>query len=261
MYRFLDKRFYNSPMVSMDLIEFACGHIGLSASDNVAVLKRRLAPAIEELEEIGFLAPAASEERYQKIKPGVWRIQLQAAKPRGEAPRLRLVEEPAGDVDAEGLAREFYRQWDPATTLQPGVKDVQQARAILERHGADEARALLPLLVQVTRKEWPECRSLSGAGQKYLADAVRLHEQRRRREAGKEAAEDARRREQQQAAERERQERQLLDRWNALSAAEQEAIRAAVLRERDGVPVPEAFVRRLCLEELARRAGPSEPRP
>ena len=90
MYRFLDKRFYNSDGVSMDLIEFACGHVGLTESDNVAILKRRLAPAIAELEAIGFLAPLPPEERFQKVKAGVWRVQFRAA-PRSVgrvAPRL-----------------------------------------------------------------------------------------------------------------------------------------------------------------------------
>jgi hypothetical protein len=277
MYRFLDKRFYNSPIVSMDLVEFACGHIGLSATDNVAILKRRLTPAIEELEKVGFLAAVPVEERYQKVRPGVWRIHLRRPLLEGEAPaeprpscsagaspsndaRSARVSDPASrsarvsdPADAEALAREFYRQWDPTTMLQPGVKDVQQARLLLERHDADEARALLLLLVQVTRKQWPECRSLSGAAQKYLGEALRLHEQRRQREANREMAEEVRRRAQQQTVERERQERELLDRWNALPDAEREAIRAAVLRERGDVPMPEAFVRRLCLEELARR--------
>src|SRR5215207_2415630 len=40
IYRFLDKRFYNTPKLALDLFEFACGHVGLTECDNVAVLKR-----------------------------------------------------------------------------------------------------------------------------------------------------------------------------------------------------------------------------
>ncbi len=79
MYRFLDKRFYSSPSLSLDLVEFACGHVGLTDAGNVAILKRRLTPAIEELEKIGFLVPADVSQRYQKVKAGQWRITLQAA--------------------------------------------------------------------------------------------------------------------------------------------------------------------------------------
>jgi hypothetical protein len=265
LYRFLDKRFYNAPTVVMDLTEFACGHIGLAANENVAVLKRRLAPALEELEQVGFLAPAPAEERYQKVKAGVWRIHLQAAAAgelgasapggrgltplRGPTPPARPSE---SDAEAEALAREFYRQWDSSGLTQPGGKDVRQAQALVQAHGG-EAPALVALLVQVTRKEWPDCRSLSGAAQKYLAHALKLHEQKKRREEDRQAADEARRQAQQTEAERGEEERRLAEAWAALSAAAQDEIRQAVLRDRVGAPAPEAFVRRLCLQELARR--------
>src|SRR5262249_26767750 len=80
LYRFLDKRFYNSPTLSLDLVELACGHVGLAEVDNVAILKRRLAPALAELERIGFLAPLPAGERYEKVKVGVWRIFFRSGK-------------------------------------------------------------------------------------------------------------------------------------------------------------------------------------
>src|SRR5262245_22647316 len=79
MYRFLDMRFYNHPRLSLDLIEFACDHVGLTESDNVAILKRRQLPAILELEDVGFLAKAPLSERFQKVQAGVWRVHFQAA--------------------------------------------------------------------------------------------------------------------------------------------------------------------------------------
>jgi hypothetical protein len=80
-YRFLDKRFYNTDAVSMDLIEFACGHVGLAEADNVAILKRRLAPALAELEAVGFIEKADVKQRYQKLKVGQWRINFRRAGP------------------------------------------------------------------------------------------------------------------------------------------------------------------------------------
>ena len=85
IYRFLDKRFYNTESLSMDLIEFAYGHVGLTESDNVAILKRRLAPAIAELEDVGFLVRLDPAERYQKVKAGVWRVQFRRAAPKHAA--------------------------------------------------------------------------------------------------------------------------------------------------------------------------------
>ena len=57
---------------------------------------------------------------------------------------------------------------------------------------------------------------------------------------------------------REQAERRLQEAWAALPAAEREAIRRGVRERLGGTTAPEAFVQRLCLEELARR--PAEER-
>ena len=74
MYRFLDKRFYRRSRLDFDLRTLACEHVGLSRSYAPTELKRRLKPALEELEQLGFLEPLCSEERYSYVKRGCWRI-------------------------------------------------------------------------------------------------------------------------------------------------------------------------------------------
>ena len=76
MFRFLDKRFYRRNQLDFDLRTLACEHIGLSRSYAPTELKRRLKPAIEELEGLGFLEPLAAEERYSWVARGSWRIIL-----------------------------------------------------------------------------------------------------------------------------------------------------------------------------------------
>ena len=76
MYRFLDKRFYRRSRLDFDLRTLACEHIGLSRSYAPTELKRRLKPALEELERLGFLEPLNPEERYSYVKRGTWRIIL-----------------------------------------------------------------------------------------------------------------------------------------------------------------------------------------
>ena len=76
MYRFLDKRFYRRCRLDFDLRTLACEHIGLSRSYAPTELKRRLKPALEELERLGFLEPLSPEERYSYVKRGTWRIIL-----------------------------------------------------------------------------------------------------------------------------------------------------------------------------------------
>ncbi len=76
MYRFLDKRFYRRARLDFDLRTLACEHIGLSRSYAPTELKRRLKPALEELEQLGFLEPLTPAERYSYVKRGTWRIIL-----------------------------------------------------------------------------------------------------------------------------------------------------------------------------------------
>jgi hypothetical protein len=283
MYRFLDKRFYNSPALSMDLVEFACGHVGLTDAGNVAILKRRLAPGIEELEAIGFIQKADAAGRYQKVKVGQWRIHFQAglayrqhagACPAPVEERVagagvfgspgcgshhRGFEDSAPATPSPGpaldLAREFYRLWDSAAPAQPGPRDLEQAALLLHERTPDEAKALLLCLVQATRKEWPECRSLSGAGQKYLGDALKLRERERHREASRQQAEASREQARQEETGRQQAGQKLQEAWASLPEAVREEITRGV-RARLGASAPAAFVQRLCLEELARRLGP-----
>jgi hypothetical protein len=76
MYRFLDKRFYRRSRLDFDLRTLACEHIGLSRSYAPTELKRRLKPALEELEQLRFLEPLSLEERYSFVERGTWRIIL-----------------------------------------------------------------------------------------------------------------------------------------------------------------------------------------
>lgn len=74
LYRFLDKRFFHRDHLEFHLKEMAWEHIGLARSYDTANLKRRLRPAIAELEQCGFLLPMADTARFRKVTGGDWRI-------------------------------------------------------------------------------------------------------------------------------------------------------------------------------------------
>src|SRR5258708_28380035 len=76
MFRFLDKRFYRRMRLDFDLRTLACEHIGMSRTYAPTELKARPEPALEELEQLGFLEPLSPEERYSYVKRGCWRIIL-----------------------------------------------------------------------------------------------------------------------------------------------------------------------------------------
>lgn len=74
LYRFLDKRFYHRERVDFDLRILACEHVGMSREYAPTELKRRLRPALEELQRSGFLEKLSDNERYLNVEKGRWRI-------------------------------------------------------------------------------------------------------------------------------------------------------------------------------------------
>jgi plasmid replication initiation protein len=75
IYRFLDKRFYKYTSIKFDLNTFAFEHIGMSRNYPMAQVRVKLAPAIAELEGIGFL-----RHRYERTGRGQWTITLEQGK-------------------------------------------------------------------------------------------------------------------------------------------------------------------------------------
>lgn len=74
MFRFLDKRFYKSRSLDFELQNFAFEHIGLARNYHNGEIKRKLRPAIAELEERGFLERMTDEQRFTKESRGVWNV-------------------------------------------------------------------------------------------------------------------------------------------------------------------------------------------
>jgi hypothetical protein len=74
LYRFLDKRFYQRQRLEFDLRPFCCEHIGLSKNYHNGELKRVLTPAILELETLGYIEKASSEERFVRKARGEWSV-------------------------------------------------------------------------------------------------------------------------------------------------------------------------------------------
>lgn len=106
MYRFLDKRFYHNRTTSFDLRDFAYEHIGLSRSyKDCGKLKEKLAVAISELEDIGFIERASREQRYQQEGRGRWRISF-THKQKKPIPAAACIPQ-ANDLELPHLATEL----------------------------------------------------------------------------------------------------------------------------------------------------------
>lgn len=76
IFRFMDKRFLQRGIWKMGLSSFACEHVGLSRSYNNSQLKRKLLPALRELENDHFLKPLNEQERFECLCGSDWTINL-----------------------------------------------------------------------------------------------------------------------------------------------------------------------------------------
>ena len=100
LYRLLDKRFYHKARWEFDLREFACEHVGLSRNYDAGGLKRKLRPAIAELESVGYLKRADPKGRFQRVGRGRWQVSFV----KGTTPgRLSTPREAPDDVKARLL--------------------------------------------------------------------------------------------------------------------------------------------------------------
>lgn len=155
MYRFLDKRFFLRPTWTFDLREFAYEHVGLGRnySDN-GKLKEKLAPALSELERIGFLEPMSREQRYRQVRRGQWTITL-ALRTQGQA---ALAEEPSEAATA--LENELVARGITAT----------KAKGIVGSFAADRIERQLEHVDFIRAKHPSEIRSLAGFLRKAIEE-------------------------------------------------------------------------------------------
>lgn len=154
LYRFLDKHFYHRARLEYDLLTLAFEKVGLSREYEPWKVKQKLAPAIDELVERGYLERLGREDRYLPVGKGRWRVVFR------KAPEAALP--PAAEVPAHPVP--------PLVGLLAGRGvSAKTARALAEKHAAERIE------LQVEAFDWLVARkdrrvSKSPAG--YLVKAV-----------------------------------------------------------------------------------------
>jgi hypothetical protein len=256
MYRFLDKRFHQSDTLELDLLDFACGHIGLAETRNVAILKQRLAPAIAELEGLGFIEPAEPATRYKKIRPGVWRIGFERKHSAAAVTQAAKPPLPPQKSSPSQLVTEFYRLWQGSAAHEPNPGELRQAQQIAKQYGLTEALNLLPQVVTQLKTSWPEAKTFA-AVTRYIGEVAGEQRRHKRHEDRQRAQLIQQREERQQAAAQLAQQHEFKilwqPRWDRLSPAEQEAIRMRLVSENPWLKNLPHELQFRCLKELAKQ--------
>jgi hypothetical protein len=246
MFRFLDKRFYRRTRLDFDLRTLACEHIGMSRSYAPTELKRRLKPALEELEQHGFLEPLSPEERYSYVKRGCWRIIFirggaSASGPEPPEQSSELVEA----LKARGIT-------------------AKTAAELVEAHPAGRIRTKIEVFDWLQRNEDKRV-GKNPAG--YLVASIRADYQapgdfipadvEAKAQEAERAAEVEKRQEQRRAREESERSRtreaELRDAWERLPDAEREAILVAVKAENPGLSRWGKMLEPLCFAALEAR--------
>lgn len=231
MYRFLDKRFHHKPDWTFDLKELAHEHIGLGRNyDGPAHLKRKLQPAVEELEQVGFLEPLPEAERYQK-NGREWKIRLIS---RSNAPALPLLDGIPAAPEKPGPVAELVKRGVTRAT----------AAELVQKHSAETIAAKIDVFDWMMEKQDKRvAKSPAGYLVKSISDdyaeprgfvpkAERQQRQEARQAKERKAAEDRRRQQEQDA--REKAERLAIEAyWDSLTPEQQAEIDAATTAQAD----------------------------
>ena len=258
MYRFLDKRFYRRSRLDFDLRSLACEHIGLSRSYAPTELKRRLKPALEELEQLGFLEPLGPEERYSYVKRGCWKIIfIRGSRATAEA------QDPA--------ERQEHQPGELIEALKARGVTARTAQELVEAHPPGRVRTKIEVFDWLLKNEDKRV-GKNPAG--YLVASIRSDYQapvdfKPKALAGKTArpskaeaearAQQERLRARDDAAREKAREERLRAAWEQLTEAEREAIRAAVRAENPGMSRWKNMLEPLYLAALEARMNPAAP--
>ena len=148
LFRFLDKRFYHSRNLEFPLRTLACEHVGLSRSYDAYDLKRRLQPAIEELEAIGFLQPLPTASRYRRHSKGQWNVVLTRTVQSGRQPvNATLVRELTTRGIAAATASRLVRSF-AASRIEEKLRWHDQLRLSGDRRVARNPAGFLRAAIQ-----------------------------------------------------------------------------------------------------------------
>lgn len=226
LYRFLDKRFYHSDRLVIDLDELAFRKVRVSGNYNTAQAKRALMKGIRELEHLWELRPMDPAERFQKVSRGKWEAVFVKRKRRKPSAKQEAREpsELAWQLTKRGVgpaAAEELADNHPAERIQVMIE-------LFDWHNARGEERGPGFLVAGIRSAEPYALP---RGFRTKAEAKRQEAEARAKK--QKQAERDRRRQVKAAAQAKAADAPFQEFWRGLAAEEQEAFTAEALRRTD----------------------------
>lgn len=254
MFRFLDKRFYRRNRIDFDLRTFACEHIGMSRSYAPTELKRRLKPALEELEQLGFLETLSPEERYSWVARGCWRIIfIRGRNAQAEPTEPTSPNELIDSLVARGITAKTAAELveaHPKTRIETKLEVFDW---LVKNEDKRVGKNPAGYLVASIRSDYQAPEDFEDATKKAKKTKAA-----KKAESEKAVEVNAKQQAKQDADEAKAREADLRERWQKLPDEEKEAIRARVKAENPGLGRWKNMLEPLCLAAMEAReaAGP-----
>ncbi len=212
-----------------DLKELACAHLGLTDSKD---LKRNFDQLVKELESRNYVRQADSGVRYQKIRPGIWRVhfelhpdQLRTKRPASPKISGHHKAGSTSDTDATLFVRLYHQHRFGKDEYAPQPHEILRAAKLLEEHDTETLLKLVPAVARIVERTYHDRDVYFGAAVPYFEKSVadnrrqqrsRLQQDKRQAE---QAATDASVANQKHSRQQRRQ--QLLKEWVRLSKDQQ----------------------------------------
>lgn len=215
VYRFLDKRFYKRESLIFDLREFALEHIGLNRNYQNSEIKRRLAPAIKELEEKGLLEKLSPKQRFENKSRGVWTVTFKRAKGKQHSIEIRP-EDPSlvTELTERGITLATARKLAQVHSEKLIQEKIELVDWLVERSDKRVSNNPAGYLYKAIEENYAQPQGFETKEEKQ-----RKIEKKKQEEAARRAKEE---KIQKKKAAEENSERELLDSfWNSLSEQEQ----------------------------------------
>lgn len=170
-----------------DLKELACSHLGMTDCKD---LKRNFHDLVVELESCGYLKPLDPSVRYQRIRNGIWRVnlelhphQLRTKRPTVATAPKRHAASTSARSDAANLVCLYHRHRFVKADYVPRKHEIAHAKKLLQDHDSTTlAKVAASVAHTVERQYRGEDKFFGSAVPYFVAAAERNEKQQRARD-------------------------------------------------------------------------------